>query len=62
MGGSLAQCLETLVNIFFVCFVFDSICHLDVHYVCMLVQRFEPHGRRFTNFHYYYSQRYFQKR
>ena len=24
----------------------------DVHYVCMLVQRFEPMGRRFTNFHY----------
>ena len=23
-------------------------------YVCMLVQRFEPQGRRFTNFHYYY--------
>ena len=33
---------------------FDNIFHLDVHYVCMLVQRFEPHGRRFTNFHYYY--------
>ena len=28
-----------------------SIC---VHYVCLLVQRFEPQGRRFTNFHYYY--------
>ena len=27
-----------------------------MHYVCntMLVQRFEPQGRRFTNFHYYY--------
>ena len=25
-----------------------------VHYVCMLVRRFEPQGRRFTNFHYYY--------
>ena len=23
--------------------------------VCMLVQRIEPQGRRFTNFHYYYS-------
>ena len=34
----------------------DNIFHLDVHYVCytMLVQRFEPQGRRFTNFHYYY--------
>ena len=31
---------------------FDNIFHLDVHYVCMLVQRFEPQGRRFTNFHY----------
>ena len=28
--------------------------HLDVHYVCMLVQRFEPQGRRFANFCYYY--------
>ena len=35
-------------------FFFDNIFHLDVHYVCMLVQRFEPQGRRFTNFHYYY--------
>ena len=28
--------------------------HLDVHHVCyiMLVQRFEPQGRRFTNFYY----------
>ena len=34
--------------------VFDDIFHLDVHYVCMLVQCFEPQGRRFTNFHYYY--------
>ena len=32
----------------------DKIFHLDVHYVCVLVQRFEPQGRRFTNFHYYY--------
>ena len=31
----------------------DNIFHLDVHYVCTLVQRFEPQGRRFTNFHYY---------
>ena len=35
-------------------FFFYNIFHLDVHYVCMLVQRFEPQGRRFTNFHYYY--------
>ena len=33
---------------------FDNIFHLDVHYVFMLVQCFEPQGRRFTNFHYYY--------
>ena len=26
----------------------------DVHYVCMLAQRFEPHGRRFRSFRYYY--------
>ena len=26
--------------------VVDNIFHLDVHYVCMLVQRFEPEGRR----------------
>ena len=32
----------------------DNIFHLDVHYVCILVQRFEPQGRPFTNFHYYY--------
>ena len=24
--------------------------------MCTLVQRFEPQGRRFTNFHYYYYQ------
>ena len=35
-------------------FLGGSIFHLDVHYVCMLVQRFEPQGRSFTNFHYYY--------
>ena len=34
---------------------FYNIFHLDVHYVCMLVQRFESQGRRFTNFHYYYE-------
>ena len=34
----------------------DNIFHLDVHGVCyiMLVQSFEPPGRRFTNFRYYY--------
>ena len=34
----------------------DNIFHLDVHYACytMLVQRYEPQGRRLTNFHYYY--------
>ena len=31
-------------------FFSDNIFHLDVHYVYMLVQRFEPQGRRFTNF------------
>ena len=35
-------------------FTTDNIFHLDVHYVCMLVQHFEPQGRHFTNFHYYY--------
>ena len=32
----------------------DNIFHLDVHYVCMLVQHFVSQGRRFTDFHYYY--------
>ena len=32
----------------------NNIFHLDVHYVWMLVQHFEPQGRCFTNFHYYY--------
>ena len=35
-------------------FFLYNIFHLDVHYVCMLVQRFEPQGRRFTNLHYDY--------
>ena len=43
----------TLVDIYIFIFL-DNIFHLDVHYVCMLVQRFERQGRRFTNFHYYY--------
>ena len=34
----------------------DNISISFVHYMCytMLVLRFEPQGRRFTNFHYYY--------
>ena len=35
--------------------VFYNIFHLNVHYVCMLVQHFEPQSRRFTNVHYYYN-------
>ena len=31
----------------------DKIFYLDVHSVCLLVERVEPQGRRFTNFHYY---------
>ena len=39
----------------FLCVFFADIIHLDVHYVCytMLVQRFEPQDRRFTNYYYY---------
>ena len=38
----------------------DNIFHLNVHYVCMVVQCFEPQGRRFTNFHYdYYYDHYY---
>ena len=45
--------------LFFFKFFAHKIFHLDVHYVfyVKLVQRFEPQGRRFTNFHhchYYY--------
>ena len=34
----------------------DDVFHLDVHDVCyiILVQSFEPPGRRFTNVRYYY--------
>ena len=48
--------LEHLSIYTFIFFIFwgGSIFHLDVHYVCVLVQRFEPQGRCFTNFHYYY--------
>ena len=36
--------------------IVDDIFHLSVHYVChiMFVQCFEPLGRQFTNFYYYY--------
>ena len=27
---------------------------ISMYIMCVLVQRFEPQGRRFTNFHYYY--------
>ena len=40
---------------FFSFFKLDNNFHLDVHYVCMPVQRFEPQGRRFTKLHYYYT-------
>ena len=39
---------------FFKLFGVDNIFNLDAHYVCTFVQRFEPQGRRFTNFHHYY--------
>ena len=38
----------TAISFFF--FFLDTIFHLDVHYVCTLVQRFEPQGRRFDKF------------
>ena len=47
-------CIIMLEHLSIYTFFFDNIFHLDVHYVCMLVQRFEPQGRRFTNFDYYY--------
>ena len=51
--------MSTICCFLFGCFSFlsDNIFHLNVHYVCytMLVQRFEPQGRCFTNFHYYKS-------
>ena len=50
--------LEHLSIYKYIFIVLDNIFHLDVHYVCMLVQRFEPQGRRFTNFHYYYVSTY----
>ena len=34
---------------------FDNIFRLDIHYVCMLVLRFEPQGRCFTNSHCSYN-------
>ena len=42
---------ETLLISFFIYNIF----HLDVHYVRMLVQRFELQGSGFTNFRYYYN-------
>ena len=42
------------IYILILSFLGDNLFYLDVHYVCMLVQRFEPQGRRFTIFHYYY--------
>ena len=45
---------RTLVDIYIKKKKMDNIFHLDVHYVCQLVQRFEPQGRCFTNFHDYY--------
>ena len=41
---------------FYIFLIADNIFHLEVHYVCytMLVQRFEPQGRRITNVHDYY--------
>ena len=44
----------SIYHFFFFFFFLDNIFHLDVHYVCMLVQGSELQGRRFTNFHYYY--------
>ena len=46
----------TAYNYRYLKIIADNIFHLSVHYVCypMLVQRFEPQGRCFTNFHYYH--------
>ena len=55
--STLSVSFFVLFFIFFIyIFIADNIFNLDVHYVCytMRVQRFEPQGRRFTNFHYYY--------
>ena len=50
-GGGGVFCIVMLepLSVSFFFFFFNNIFHLDVHYVCMLVQRFEPQGRRFTN-------------
>ena len=47
--------LEPLSTLCVFFFLSNNIFHLNVHYVryTMLVQHFEPQGRRFTNFHYY---------
>ena len=41
----------------YIMYIMHTLCILCIHYVryvCMLAQRFEPQGRRFTNFHDYY--------
>ena len=47
---------STLRFFIFIFLFADNIFYVNGHYVryTMLVQRFEPQGRRFTNFHYYY--------
>ena len=54
-GGSVNSCRCQHYVLAF-CLIADKVYHLDIHCMCyiMLVQRFEPQGRRFTNFHYYY--------
>ena len=42
------------LSIYIYTYFLDNIFHLDVCYVCMLVQCLEPQGRCCTNFHYYY--------
>ena len=46
-------CIDFFNFKFFVVFITFSI---SMYIICMLVQRFEPQGRRFTTFHYYYYQ------
>ena len=47
---------STLRFFIFIFLFADNIFYVNGHYVryTMLVQRFEPQGRRLTNFHYYY--------
>ena len=62
-GGVCIFCIIMLEHLsmytFIFIYFFDNVFHLDVHYVCifMLVQRFEPQVRRFTNFHYLLERR-----